>query len=83
MAIALNPIRHEAADARSNRPGGGSGASPEPGALRLWWPILIGLLALYLPTYYDLAHGIWNSEEQAHGPIVLVVALYLIFFEKF
>jgi exosortase B len=25
-----------------------------------------------------LAHGIWNSEEQAHGPIVLVVTLFLI-----
>ena len=89
MAIALNPIRNEAADAASNRspdrprddlrpPGSGSGAFPEPGALRLWWPVLIGLLALYLPTYYDLAHGIWNSEEQAHGPIVLMVTLYLI-----
>lgn len=47
-------------------------------ALQLWWPVILGLLVLYLPTYYDLSNGIWNSEEQAHGPIVLVVALYLI-----
>lgn len=46
--------------------------------LGAWWPVLAGLLVLYLPTYYDLANGIWNSEEHAHGPIVLAVALFLI-----
>ena len=46
--------------------------------LRIWWPVMLGLLALYLPTYWSLAHGIWNTEEQAHGPIVLVVSLFLI-----
>ena len=42
------------------------------------WPVVLGLLALYVPTYWMLAHGIWNSEEQAHGPIVLAVALFLV-----
>ncbi|ODU51046.1 MAG: exosortase B [Thiobacillus sp. SCN 63-374] len=46
--------------------------------LKTWWPVVLGLLALYGPTYWSLAHGIWNSEEQAHGPIVLAVALFLI-----
>ncbi len=46
--------------------------------LKTWWPVVLGLLVLYVPTYWLLAHGIWNSEEQAHGPIVLVVALFLI-----
>lgn len=46
--------------------------------LKSWWPILLGLLVLYIPTYWMLAHGLWNIEEQAHGPIVLVVALFLI-----
>lgn len=46
--------------------------------LRTWWPIILGLLVLYVPTYWMLAHGIWNTEEQAHGPIVLIVALFLI-----
>ncbi len=59
--------------------------APHPSALPgtaaplgLWWPIVLGLLALYVPTYWMLAHGIWNSEEQAHGPIVLVVTLFLV-----
>ncbi len=46
--------------------------------IKTWWPIILGLLVLYVPTYWMLAHGIWNSEEQAHGPIVLIVALFLI-----
>lgn len=46
--------------------------------LKTWWPILIGLLVLYVPTYWMLAHGLWNTEEQAHGPIVLMVSLFLI-----
>ncbi len=46
--------------------------------LKIWWPVLLGLVLLYAPTYWMLAHGIWNSEEQAHGPIVLVVTLFLI-----
>jgi len=66
----------------------GSSDSPPPlhsdphRFLRLWWPVLIGLAVLYLPTYYDLSNGIWNSEEQAHGPIVLVVAAYLIWLKR-
>jgi exosortase B len=44
----------------------------------IWLPVLIGLAALYIPTYLDLAHSIWRSEEQAHGPIVLAVTLFLI-----
>jgi exosortase B len=46
-------------------------------SIGIWLPILIGALALYLPTYIDLAHGLWNTEEHAHGPIVLIVALFL------
>ncbi|MFZ5574886.1 MAG: exosortase B [Pseudomonadota bacterium] len=45
---------------------------------KTWWPVVAGLLVLYVPTYWTLAHGIWNSEEQAHGPIVLAVTLFLI-----
>ena len=43
-----------------------------------WWPIFLGLAILYLPTFYDLATSIWQSEAQGHGPIVLAVALYIM-----
>lgn len=48
------------------------------GAFVPWWPVLIGLIILYLPTYWDLAHGLWHSDDYAHGPIVLLVTLFLI-----
>lgn len=46
------------------------------------WPIWIGLMILYLPTFWGLAHGIWTSDEQAHGPIVLVVSLFLLWQQR-
>jgi len=50
--------------------------------LKAWWPILLGLLVLYVPTYWMLAHGLWNSDDHAHGPIVLVVTLFLIWQQR-
>ncbi|QOJ22932.1 MAG: exosortase B [Gammaproteobacteria bacterium] len=44
-----------------------------------WWPILLGLLILYIPTFHDLANGLWSKEEQAHGPIILLLSLWLIY----
>jgi exosortase B len=53
--------------------------SPE---LALWWPVLFGLLAMYVPTYYNLAATIWQTEEQAHGPLILIVVFYLIWQQR-
>jgi len=44
--------------------------------------IALGLLALYLPTIVDLAHTLWATDEQAHGPVILLVALYLIWTKR-
>ena len=43
-----------------------------------WIPIAIGLAALYIPTYITLWNGVWNSEEQGHGPLILAVVAWLI-----
>lgn len=42
-----------------------------------WLPIIAGLIVLYLPSVVDLLNGIWSSDEQKHGPIVLSVASWL------
>ncbi len=34
-------------------------------------------MALYVPTIWDLFHGLWATDEQLHGPIILTVTLYL------
>lgn len=45
-------------------------------AIAEWFPILIGLIALYVPTWVGLSGTIWATEAQAHGPIILAVALW-------
>ncbi|MFZ5523286.1 MAG: exosortase B [Pseudomonadota bacterium] len=44
-----------------------------------WLPILLGMVVLYVPTLYDLFNGLWATEEQMHGPIMLVLATWLIY----
>jgi len=48
-------------------------------ALPEWWPILLGLMVLYVPTFYGLFNGLWATEEQAHGPIIFTLAIWLIY----
>ena len=43
-----------------------------------WWICVLGLLALYVPTIWDLAFNIWSTEEQSQGPIVLAICVWLI-----
>lgn len=43
-----------------------------------WWPIWLGLIVLYFPTFIDLFNGIWSTEEQIHGPIIFVLSIWLI-----
>lgn len=42
-----------------------------------WRVVLAGLAVMYLPVYWAAAGGLWQSDEHAHGVIVLVVALWL------
>lgn len=52
----------------------------KPELARYVWllPILIGLCALYVPTYMVLAETVWASDEQGHGPIILALSLWLM-----
>jgi len=56
--------------------------NPMNGSLRsnpwmLWLPIALGLAALYIPTYISLWNGVWNTEEQGHGPLIPAVVFLL------
>jgi exosortase B len=48
-------------------------------ALPDWLPVLLGMLVLYVPTFHRLFTGLWATEEQAHGPIILLLALWLMY----
>jgi exosortase B len=41
--------------------------------------VLAGAALLYLPTYWDLAHSIWQSADQSQGPLMLLASLWLLF----
>ncbi len=54
-------------------------ALPEAGRRwQAWLALLAGLLLLYVPTYLDLAGGLWRDEEHAHGPLVLAVFGWIV-----
>ncbi|WP_018985169.1 exosortase B [Methylophilus methylotrophus] len=52
-----------------------------PSILVAFWPIIIGFMSVIIPTYVYLTQSVWNSSDQAHGPLVLAVVLYL-FYDK-
>ncbi len=45
---------------------------------RPWAIIALGLAALYIPSFWGLFNGIWATDAQGHGPIVLAIACWLI-----
>ena len=45
---------------------------------RLWLPLLVGLAGLYGPSIYQLFQGIWAKAEHMHGPMVLVISIWLM-----
>lgn len=44
-----------------------------------WWPLVVGLLALAIPTIASLASEAWSTDTGAHGPIVLSTGLWLLY----
>ncbi len=50
--------------------------------LRRWLPVVLGLAVMYVPTYIDLARGLWRNEADAHGPIILAVVAWLVWRQR-
>jgi exosortase B len=45
----------------------------------LWLPVALGLTVLYGPSLFDLFRGIWATDAQMHGPIVLGLSIWLLY----
>ena len=58
------------------RQGGRAAAAASP-QLVAWLIALAGFAAMYLPVYWAASQGLWQSEEQGHGPIILAVLVWL------
>ncbi|HEY9194339.1 MAG TPA: exosortase B [Methyloversatilis sp.] len=44
-----------------------------------FWVVVAGMAAMYGPSFHDLFTGIWSTDENAHGPIVLSVSVWLLY----
>lgn len=43
-----------------------------------WLLVLAGLSIMFVPTGIDLFRGLWSSDSQSHGPIVLGIGCWLV-----
>ncbi len=43
--------------------------------------ILLGLAVMYVPSFIDLFKGIWSTDQQGHGPIVLAIASWFFYYK--
>lgn len=43
-----------------------------------WLVALMGVAAMYGPSYWAAAHGLWQTDEFGHAPIVFVVFAWLL-----
>lgn len=63
----------------------GSSATPRPWTLvpagvdrGTLFIVVAALATLYLPTYWSLAHSIWQGGDQSQGPLMLAASLWLL-----
>lgn len=50
--------------------------------LKAHWLLWVGILVLYVPTFMNMVTTVWASEDQAHGPLILIVVGYLVWTQK-
>jgi exosortase B len=41
--------------------------------------LLAGFVLMYVPAYLELARSVWSTDEQGHGPIILLVSVWLFY----
>ena len=44
---------------------------------RSWLLAAFGFAVMYLPVYWWAANGIWQTDDQAHGALILAVMVWL------
>jgi exosortase len=43
-----------------------------------WLVALAGFLAMFAPSYWQAANGLWTTDEFGHAPIILAIAAWLL-----
>ncbi|MGK5061703.1 exosortase B [Janthinobacterium sp. LB3P112] len=44
-----------------------------------WLPVVIGFVGLYLSSFHIFFTQVWNRDDTAHGPMILVLSLWLMY----
>lgn len=44
--------------------------------------LILGLAALFVPTYITLSDDVWNNDAHGHGPMILAVCLWLLWHDR-
>jgi exosortase B len=57
-----------------------SAAAPA-GAFR-WWPLLLGLLGMYVPTYFNVYRVFWTSRDGSYGAIMFLLIAWLVWRQR-
>ena len=55
---------------------------PVPRALVPAALVALGLAVMFSPIFVKLAHTVWNTDEQGHGPIILAVVCWLLWHRR-
>lgn len=61
---------------------------PVPMAAEAAWPVKqllilgIGLLALFVPTYFSLAESAWLKDDNGHAPMIIALSFWLLWNDR-
>jgi len=44
--------------------------------------LIVGMAFMFGPVFYKLAHTVWNTDEQGHGPIIVGVVVWLLWMRR-
>jgi len=56
---------------------GNPGPAGRPASWIEWLPVFVGLSVLFVPTFYAASTTFWQSDDNAHAPIILAVIVWL------
>jgi exosortase B len=57
------------------------GSSTSPSAWHLL-PLMVALSCLIVPSLWRMAQQVWPLDEQAHGPIIILVVVFLVWQQR-
>lgn len=57
-------------------------SSPVCQTLLAWCALALGLAVMYGPVFAELINTLWATDQNAHGPIVLAVAIWFFYFKS-